>query len=238
MQVSCSLSSAGKPRPPPSAGSHHYVSPAGHAQSDSGMSGAEDIASTNGSRASQGARHDLLGLDPSWKQEMVSHYFNVVHDKHHSLFHRPTFERNLQENRIADVILFSVLSLGSRYYSPAPYASTMFLTGPIRFSSTPQRHGDHLADRAYQALDMRDTSVATIQACILLGTLCFVDGKTEAEALYYATALRLGLILNLPQKQCATELERQIHLRGKFLVLLDECRMLTLAAFQSGGHST
>lgn len=88
-----------------------------------------------------------------------------------------------------------------------------------RFSSTPQRNGDHFADRAYQALDMRDVSIVTIQGCILLGTMCFVDGKSEAEAIYYSTALRLGMILDLPRRHCATELERQINLRGKILFI-------------------
>lgn len=45
---------------------------------------------------------------------MVDHYFDVVHDKHHSLFHRPAFENDLHNNHIPDVILSAVLSLGSR----------------------------------------------------------------------------------------------------------------------------
>jgi hypothetical protein len=74
---------------------------------------------------------------------------------------------------------------------------------------------DVMTDKAHRCLDIRDISVTTIQACILLGTLCYVDGKSEAEAVYYATAARLAIILDLPRRQCATELEHQIHLRGK-----------------------
>jgi hypothetical protein len=75
---------------------------------------------------------------------------------------------------------------------------------------------------------MRDASLATIQGCVLLGTLCFVDGESEAEALYYAAALRLGLILDLSNRPCATELERQINLRGTLMqIYLDFCTSFT-----------
>ena len=71
-----------------------------------------------------------------------------------------------------------------------------------------------LAERAIQCLDVRDISLTTVQACILLGTLCYVDGKGEAESLYFAISLRLALILDLPRRPCNTALERQSHLRG------------------------
>ncbi len=77
--------------------------------------------------------------------------------------------------------------------------------------------GDRFAKKARGLLDMGDISVTTIQACILLGTFSYVGGASEAEALYYAVAVRLALILDLPRRSCDTELERQINLRGKSL---------------------
>jgi hypothetical protein len=62
-------------------------------------------------------------LDLAWKQEIVSHYFDVVHDTHHSLFHRPTFEKDLRNNQVPDVILYSVLSLGMRFAIPSLLSS-------------------------------------------------------------------------------------------------------------------
>jgi hypothetical protein len=53
-------------------------------------------------------------LDPVWRQELINNYFSVVHDKHHSLFHRPSFERDLQSDQVPEVIACAVLSLGSR----------------------------------------------------------------------------------------------------------------------------
>ncbi|KAG9258012.1 NADH dehydrogenase [Emericellopsis atlantica] len=216
MKISCSLGKSkptGSAIPPPhtqtqsqtqlqarppvqSPGAQHHVSPMARPLSDGTISAPEDMSS-NASYCSlnQPNRAAILELDPVWKQEMVSHYFDVVHDTHHSLFHRPTFERDLRNNQIPDVILYSVLSLG------------------IRFASSPQRRDHHFAELAYRALDMRDLSIVTIQGCLLLGTMCFVDNKAATETLYVATAIRLGLILDLPQRKCQTELERQINLR-------------------------
>jgi hypothetical protein len=84
-----------------------------HSVSDGGASVQDDLSS-NASYASRSRNHDLLQMDPAWRQEMVDHYFDVVHDKHHSLFQRPAFENDLRNHHIPDVILCAVLSLGSR----------------------------------------------------------------------------------------------------------------------------
>lgn len=63
--------------------------------------------------------------------------------------------------------------------------------------------------------DMTDISVTTIQASILLGTICFAESKTEAEALYYAVANRLAQVLNLAHRHAETETERQVNLRSQ-----------------------
>lgn len=61
---------------------------------------------------------------------------------------------------------------------------------------------------------MTDISITTIQACVLLGTLSFSESKTEAESLYYAVANRLAVILDLPHRPIANEMERQVNLRS------------------------
>ncbi|KAL4914637.1 hypothetical protein BDW62DRAFT_213287 [Aspergillus aurantiobrunneus] len=89
-----------------------------------------------------------------------------------------------------------------------------------RFSDHPlfagvdrRRRGDKYAERARKLLDLTHISVTTIQACILLATLCFSDSQTQSEALYYAVAVRLALILDLPRRPCDDEVERQVNLR-------------------------
>lgn len=66
---------------------------------------------------------------------------------------------------------------------------------------------------AARMLDMTDISITTIQASILLGTIAFAESKMESEALYYSVASRLALLLDLPNRPAASEIERQVNLR-------------------------
>lgn len=63
--------------------------------------------------------------------------------------------------------------------------------------------------------NMSEISVTTVQASILLGTICFAESRTEAEALFYAVANRLAQILDLAHRPAASEIERQVHLRSE-----------------------
>ncbi|KAL5333157.1 hypothetical protein BJX70DRAFT_392418 [Aspergillus crustosus] len=76
-----------------------------------------------------------------------------------------------------------------------------------------RRRGDKYAERARKLLDLTDTSVTTIQACILLGTVSYSEFQMKSESLYYSVAVRLALILDLPRKKCENQVERQVNLR-------------------------
>ncbi|KAF7561566.1 hypothetical protein G7046_g2588 [Stylonectria norvegica] len=141
-------------------------------------------------------------LNKEFCQEAVSKYFTVIHDKHHSLFHQPTFEDDLANNAVPHVILSAVVALGSR-----------FSKVPLATSTERRHHGDHYAEQAHSKLDLRVVSIMTIQACILLGTLSFVEGRTESESVYYTAANRMALLLDLPRRPAGNELDRQINLR-------------------------
>ena len=54
------------------------------------------------------------GLDARLVREMVKWYFKVIHDKHHSLFHQPSFEKDLERNAIPEVIVHAMIALGAR----------------------------------------------------------------------------------------------------------------------------
>ncbi|KAL4925218.1 fungal specific transcription factor domain-containing protein [Aspergillus undulatus] len=88
-----------------------------------------------------------------------------------------------------------------------------FSDDPLFGETDRRRRGDEYAKRARSLLDLTEISVTTIQACILLGTISFSDSQMESEALYYSVALRLALILDLPQKHCSGRLDREINLR-------------------------
>jgi len=56
----------------------------------------------------------ILLTDPVLRREMVLWYFRIIHDKHHSLFHQPTFEKELDAGLVPDVILAAMVALGAR----------------------------------------------------------------------------------------------------------------------------
>jgi hypothetical protein len=145
--------------------------------------------------------HDFPSL--VLQKELVSLYFLVVHDTHHSIFHRPTVEKHVHDEEFPHVLLFSMMALGARF------SDNQIFDGIDR-----RRRGDQYAERARKLLDLTDISVATIQACILLGTVSFSDSQTKSESLYYSLAVRLALILDLPNRKCDDQVERQVNLRS------------------------
>jgi hypothetical protein len=56
----------------------------------------------------------VLLTDPMLRREMVLWYFRIIHDKHHSLFHQPTFEEELDAGLVPDVIVAAMVALGAR----------------------------------------------------------------------------------------------------------------------------
>jgi len=133
----------------------------------------------------------------------VGLYFLVVHDTHHSIFHRPTVEKQITDGEFPDILLYSVMALGAR-----------FSDNPIFANIDRRGRGDQYTQRARELLDLADISVTTLQASILLATVCFCDSQTGTEALYYSIAIRLALILDLPNRECDSQVDRQVNLRS------------------------
>jgi hypothetical protein len=70
------------------------------------------------------------------------------------------------------------------------------------------------AQASAQLLDLRDISLQTIQACVLLGAFSIVEGEAAPEAVYYSVACRIAMLLDLPNAPAATRLEREVNRRG------------------------
>jgi len=70
--------------------------------------------STPSSDGSQAWSDGILLSDPVLRKEMVLWYFRIIHDKHHSLFHQPTFEKELDAGLVPEVILAAMVALGAR----------------------------------------------------------------------------------------------------------------------------
>lgn len=60
--------------------------------------------------------HDKGTLLPPYRlrRELVLLYFQHVHDKHHSLFHQPSVEVELENGQVPEVLLYAMMSLGAR----------------------------------------------------------------------------------------------------------------------------
>lgn len=169
--------------------------------------------------ASGSPQHIALRKDPSapcdgqhpslqLQKELVALYFNEIHDTHHSIFHRPTVEQNVVNEKLPNVLLYSMMALGARFSSNNIFRAV-----------DPRQRGEQYAARARNLLDLTDISVTTIQACILLGTVSFSKSEMQSESLYYSVAVRLALILDLPRSRCDGEIERQVNLRSSSFAL-------------------
>lgn len=60
--------------------------------------------------------HAEVALLPPYniRRELVLLYFKYVHDKHHSLFHQPSVEAELENGLVPEVLLYAMMALGAR----------------------------------------------------------------------------------------------------------------------------
>lgn len=115
LQVGCSLVySQAKPTPEQSHGQSGTYAPnsENHITCHNGNDNDNDIINHDAWH-----REDTsvcLGGSATQTKELVGWYFRVIHDKHHSLFHQPSFEQDLENGSIPEVILYAILALGAR----------------------------------------------------------------------------------------------------------------------------
>jgi hypothetical protein len=134
--------------------------------------------------------------------DLVELYFRYIHDTFHSIFHPPSIIQDVADGSIPRVLLFGMISLSAR-----------FSDDPFFAGIDPRIRGRPYGREAEHLLDMRETSLTTLQAAVLLGAFVITEGEAAAEAVYYSVACRVALILNLPQMSGATRLEQEINRR-------------------------
>jgi hypothetical protein len=136
--------------------------------------------------------------------ELVHLYFDFIHDQFHSLFHRPSVVEDVQAGLAPPVIVFGMMALSARFSS-----------NPIFSGSSPRERGGDFAKESNRLLDLRDVSLTTVQACVLLGAFSIVCGEAHAESVYYCVACRIANLLDLANRPCSDAIEREINVRGK-----------------------
>lgn len=103
---------------------------------------------------------------------------------------------------VPQVILLSIISLSARFSHDQYFAGI-----------DPRLRGRQYAREAERLLDLRDTSIGTIQAAILLGSVAITEGEALPESLYYSVACRLAMALDLPNMLVGTRLEQETNIR-------------------------
>jgi hypothetical protein len=89
-----------------------------------------------------------------------------------------------------------------------------FSTNTIFAAIEPKDRGKGYGRECAKLLDLEDISLTTIQACVLLGSICITEGKSAAEAVYYSVASRIALLLDLANKPTHESIEEEVNKRG------------------------
>ncbi|ORY08944.1 fungal-specific transcription factor domain-domain-containing protein [Clohesyomyces aquaticus] len=134
--------------------------------------------------------------------ELVNLYFDYIHGQFHSMYHRPSFVDQVQQDRVPDIILFAIIALSSRFSDHDHFAGT-----------DPRVRGERYREAGELLLNMRAIVPTTIQACVLLGAYAAASGDTGVENLYYSMAGRICLVLDLPNRPVETLVEREVNIR-------------------------
>ncbi|KAL1864280.1 hypothetical protein VTK73DRAFT_5990 [Phialemonium thermophilum] len=148
-------------------------------------------------------------ISPAWLmpdkelcRELVDLYFRYIHITFHNLFHRPSFEAAVEEGSIPKILLYGVFSLAAR-----------FSCHPSFDGVPPHERGRPYAKETERLLDLHNTCLTTVQACVLLGAIQVVEMDAATESVFYTIACRLALILGLPDMPGKTRLEQEVNLR-------------------------
>lgn len=171
-----------------------------------------------------------LNADSVFVEEIVDLYFRYYHVSFPSLFHPPSFKLAARDRSIPKILFFGIASLAARYSS---HPSIVHLP--------PWDRGKPYAEEAERLLNLHETSLISIQACVLLGVAAITQGEPDTESNFYCLAYRMALILDLPNAVASSALEKEIHVRGKsnggprWQCVNHDNELLTVFVYQFGG---
>lgn len=139
--------------------------------------------------------------------ELVDIYFDLIHDKQHALFHRPTF---IAQQRSGQAPAFLVLAMQA--------LSARFVTNSYFGNTEPSKRGLHWAEQSKKLFNDREhaVSLTAVQGCALLANLAFIKGDSAMESLYNAQQIRMVQLLGLPKRLSSNRIQREVEIRGMF----------------------
>jgi hypothetical protein len=81
-------------------------------------------------------------------------------------------------------------------------------------NTPPRERGRPFTREAERLLNLHDTSLTTIQACLLLGASAVVEGESATESVYFSIACRMAMLLDLPNAPATTRIQQELNYRG------------------------
>ncbi|KAJ5318345.1 hypothetical protein N7476_004765 [Penicillium atrosanguineum] len=153
--------------------------------------------------ASPDAPEQSLGTQ-SLCDELVDLYFEMIHDKQHALFHRPTFIAQQRSGQATAFLVLAMQALSARF-------STHLYFGETK----PSERGLHWAEQSRKLFNDREhaVSLTAIQGCALLANLAFIKGDSAMESLYNAQQIRMVQLLDLPSQLSTICIQREVEIR-------------------------
>ncbi|KAF4959585.1 hypothetical protein FSARC_10699 [Fusarium sarcochroum] len=140
--------------------------------------------------------------DRALSKELIDMFFVHVHFALPNIFHMPSFKEAFHCGTIPRVLFFATIGLSARFSNHESFRHI-----------NPWHRGRPYAQEAEKLLDLHDTSVVTIQACMLLAANFVADGEATTECVYYAIACRMAMLLDLPNLKVNTRIEQEINRR-------------------------
>lgn len=138
-------------------------------------------------------------------EDLIELYFRYIHVSFHVLFHKPSFLAAFKDGSLPKILLFAVIGLSAR-----------FSIHPTLGKLPPRKRGRAFTREAERLLNLHDTSLTSIQACLLLGASAVVEGNGATESIYFSVACRMGMLLDLPNAPVTTRIRQEINHRGEF----------------------
>ena len=102
--------------------------------------------------------------------ELTKLYFQYIHDTFHSIFHAPSTVQDVEDGTLPKVLLFGIISLSARFSNENFFAGI-----------DPRVRGRPFAQEAEHLLNLREISLTTIQASVLIGAFCVTEGVSPLQ---------------------------------------------------------
>ncbi|KAL2826021.1 hypothetical protein BJY01DRAFT_256123 [Aspergillus pseudoustus] len=136
--------------------------------------------------------------------ELVDLYFDLIHDKQHIIFHRHSFVQEQRHGRAADFLVLGMVALMARFSSHPFFAHI-----------PPWNRASPWLQRAVQAFNTRRKliDIPSLQGCILLAFVSFVEMNEDQDTLLSAQAVRMVQVLQLPITLSSDPIMREIEIR-------------------------